>query len=150
MKKMIYFLLPLLLACAAGCTDYDLDRPDTKANRKVFKNITGLAADSSVKGVFAYADEFPGIDPLYCVVFTTTPETVAKIVEKRRMQKTDPSAGSLICASIPKSIEWWKAEEREISDCYVAEVKRNGVTDIKYYLWHDPQTGKCQFMMVYF
>ena len=150
MKNLLYCLLPLFLICAAGCTRYDPKHPDAKSNRKVFKIATGLVADSSVRDVLAYVDEFPGLDPLYCVKFTTTPETVAKIIENKKMKKTDPTAGSLICLSVPESIKWWSAEERKISDCYVAEVRRKGVIEIKYVLWHDPQTGKCQFMMVCF
>ncbi len=150
MRKMFYCLLPLFLICAAGCTDYDLEHPDAKANRKVFKIATDLAADSSVKDVFAYADEFPGLDPLYCVKFTTTPETVAKIIEKKKMKKTDPSAGDDVWHFLPDSIEWWNLEDRKDSDCYVAEVKRKGVIEIEYVLWHNPQTGKCHFLMVCF
>jgi len=149
MKKHLSFLFALLLLCAAGCTKYDPNTPDTKGNKKAFKSMAGIVPASDIKGILAYADEFSGIDPLYCMVFTATPDAVARIVERRKMKKTDPAEWHENF-SVPPSIKWWNAEERKISDFYVAEVKRNGVTDIMYYLWHDPKTGKCQFMMVCF
>ena len=149
MKNLLYCLLPLFLVCAAGCSDYDLEHPDAKPNRKVFKIATGLVADSSVRDVLAYADEFP-IDPLYCVVFTTTPETVAKIIQKNEMKKTEPPAGDDVWHFLPDSLEWWNVEDRKDSDVYYAEVRRDGILEIVYVLWHNPQTGKCHFLKVYF
>ena len=147
MKKRLSFLFGLLLLCAAGC--YDPDTPDTKWNKKAFRNMTGLVPDSGIRGIRAHEELFPPVDPIFCMAFTATPEAVARIVAKRKMKKTEPSE----CHEnffVPPSIKWWNAEERKISDYYVAEVKRNGVTDVMYFLWHDPKTGKCQFMMVYF
>lgn len=147
MKKHLSFLFGLLLLCAAGCPDSR--KPDTRWNKKAFRNMTGLVPDSGIKGIRAYADEFSGIDPLYCMAFTATPEAVARIVDKRKMKKTVPSEWH-DNFHVPSSIKWWNAEERKISDYYVAEVKRDGTTETMYYLWHDPKTGKCQFMMVCF
>ncbi|MBP5781757.1 MAG: hypothetical protein J6X34_11070 [Clostridia bacterium] len=147
MKKHLSFLFALLLLCAAGC--YDPDTPDTKWNKKAFRNMTGLVPDSGIKGIRAHEELFPPVDPIFCMTFTATPEAVARIVEKRKMKKTDPSEWHENF-SVPPSIKWWNAEERKISDFYVAEMKRDGVTETMYYLWHDPKTGKCQFMMVYF
>ena len=149
MKKYLNFLFGLLLLCAAGCIKYDSNVPDTKGNKKAFRNMTGIVPDSGIKGIHAHAEEFIGFDPLYCMAFTATPEAVVRIVDKRKMKKAIPSE----CHDnfyVPPSIKWWNAEERKISDYYVAEVKRNGTTEIMYYLWHDPKTGKCQFMMVCF
>ena len=149
MKKYLSFLFGLLLLCAAGCIKYDSNVPDTKGNKKAFRNVTGIVPDSGIKGIYAHAEEFIGFDPLYCMAFTATPEAVVRIVDKRKMKKAIPSE----CHDnfyVPPSIKWWNAEERKISDYYVAEVKRNGTTEIMYYLWHDPKTGKCQFMMVCF
>ena len=147
MKKHLSFLFGLLLLCAAGCTDSRT--PDTRWNKKAFRNMTGLVPDSGIKGIRAHEELFPPVDPIFCMAFTATPEAVARIVEKRKMKKTDPSEWHEDF-SVPSSIKWWNAEERKISDYYVAEVKRNGTTEIMYYLWHDPKTGKCQFMMVCF
>ena len=147
MKKHLSFLFGLLLLCAAGCPDSR--KPDTRWNKKAFRNMTGLVPDSGIKGIYAHEELFPPVDPTFCMAFTATPEAVARIVEKRKMKKTDPSEWHENF-SVPSSIKWWNAEERKISDYYVAEVKRDGVTDVMYFLWHDPKTGKCQFMMVYF
>ena len=147
MKKYLSFLFGLLLLCAAGC--YDPDTPDTKWNKKAFRNMTGLVPDSGIKGIRAHEELFPPVDPTYCMAFTATPEAVARIVDKRKMKKTVPSEWH-DNFHVPSSIKWWNAEERRISDYYVAEVMRNGTTEIMYYLWHDPKTGKCQFMMVCF
>ena len=147
MKKHLSFLFGLLLLCAAGC--YNPDTPDTKWNKKAFRNMTGLVPDSGIKGIYAHEELFPPVDPTFRMAFTATPEAVARIVAKRKMKKTEPSEWHENF-SVPSSIKWWNAEERKISDYYVAEVKRDGVTDTMYYLWHDPKTGKCQFMMVCF
>ena len=147
MKKYLSFLFGLLLLCTAGC--YDPDTPDTKWNKKAFRNMTGLVPDSGIKGIRAHEELFPPVDPTYCMAFTATPEAVARIVDKRKMKKTVPSEWREDFR-VPSSIKWWNAEERKISDYYVAEVMRNGTTDVMYFLWHDPKTGKCQFIMVYF
>ena len=149
MKKYLSFLFGLLLLCATGCTRYDPNIPDTKGNKKAFRNMTGVVPGSDVKGIRAYADEFIGFDPFYCMAFTATPEVVARIVDKRKMKKTEPNKWDENF-HVPSSIKWWNAEERKISDYYVAEVKRNGTTDVMYFLWHDPKTGKCQFVLMGF
>ena len=41
MKKLLAFLGVALMLFAAGC-DYDSTRPDTKKNRKMFENMTGI------------------------------------------------------------------------------------------------------------
>ena len=149
MKKYLSFLFGLLLLCAAGCTKYDSNTPDTKGNKKAFRNMTGFVPDSRIKGIRVYADEFSGIDPLYCMAFTATPGAVARIVGMREMKKTIPSEWH-DNFHVPSSIKWWNAEERKRSDYYVAKEMRDGTLDVVYYLWHDPKTGKCQFMVVYF
>ena len=147
MKRHLCFLFALLLLCAAGCCDPN--KPDTKWNKKAFQSMTGLVPDSGIKGIYAHEEIFPPVDPIFCMAFTATPEAVARIVAKRKMKKTDPSEWHENF-SVPQPLKWWNAEERKISDYYVAEVKRNGTTDVMYYLWHDPKTGKCQFMEVCF
>ena len=72
MKKHLSFLFALLLLCAAGC--YDPDTPDTKWNKKAFRNMTGLVPDSGIKGIRAHEELFPPVDPIFCMAFTATPE----------------------------------------------------------------------------
>ena len=149
MKSCLGFLLALLMLCLRSCSGYDPDHPDTKGNKDAFESMTELVPDSDIKGIYAFAEEFLGFDPLYCMAFTATPEAVARIVEKRKMKKMDaPPLDEDF--SVPQPLKWWNAEERKKSDYYVAREMRNGTTYAKYYLWHDPKTGKCQFMVVYF
>lgn len=149
MKTCLGFLFALPLLCLKRCTGYDSNTPDTERNKKAFKSMTGLVPDFNIKGIYAHAEEFFGFDSLYCMAFTAPPEAVARIVEKRNMKKMDTPPRDEDF-SVPEPLKWWNAEERKISDYYVAEVMRDGTTDVVYYLRHDPKTGKYQFMVVYF
>ena len=87
MKRLLVFLGALLLL-AAGCSDYDTEHPDTKSNRKLFSNLTGVKADAGIREVYAYADEL-GFDAHYCLAFKATPEAVERIVKKMKLMKKD-------------------------------------------------------------
>ena len=148
MKKLLAFLGVALMLFAAGC-DYDSTRPDTKKNRKMFENMTGIKADRNIRKVYAYADYFPGIDPLFCLAFEATPEAVARIVKKKQLEKKDREKDALLwepgCSPHP-SRSWWNAEERNKSDLY----HKNDEKHREFYsLWHDPKTGKCQILAFY-
>ena len=149
MKKLLAFLGVALMLFASGC-DYDSTRPDTKKNRKMFENMTGIKADRNIRKVYAYADYFPGIDPLFCLAFEATPEAVARIVKKKQLEKKDREKdGSLwnLGFSVLPSEPWWNAAERDKSTLYFRDDEKH---EVWYYLWHDPKTGKCQFLIVYY
>ena len=138
MKLLVFFLTAAAVFFSAGCTRYDHDTPDTGANRKVFKLITGIAPDGKVKKIYAYADEL-GVDPLYCAGFTAEPQVVEQIVKKLNMSKQISSSDGADLG--PDSIPWWNIEERKKSRLYKAENKKSRII---WYLWHDPENGKCQ------
>ena len=149
MKKLLAFLGAVLILCAAGCSYYDPVHPDTKSNRKLFTSLTGVKADKSIRKVYVYADEFSGIDPFYCLAFEATPEAVARIVKKNRLEKKDREKDKFLwepgfSPHPPRS--WWNAEERNKSDLYHKDDEKHRA---HYSLWHDRKTGKCQFLAVY-
>ena len=149
MRKLWAFLGVALMLLAAGC-GYDSDRPDTKKNRRLFTSLTGVKADKDIRKVYAYADYFPGIDPLFCLAFEATPEAVARIVKKKQLEKKDREKdGGLwdLRFSVLPSEPWWNAEERDKSTLYYGYDKKH---EVGYYLWHDPKTNKCQFLAVCF
>ena len=121
MKKLLAFLGVALMLFAAGCSYYDSVHPDTKKNRKLFSSLAGVKADKDIRKVYAYADYFPGIDPLFCLAFEATPEAVARIVKKNRLEKKDREKDKFLwepgfSPHPPRS--WWNAEERNMSDLY--------------------------------
>ena len=140
MKLLIFCLTTAVLFFLIGCTRYNHDIPDTGANRKVFKLITGIAPDSKVKKIYAYADEL-GIDPLYCAAFTATPQAVKQIIQKLNMKKQISSADGADLG--PDSISWWSIEERKKSQLYKAENEKQRTI---HYLWYAPETGQCQLL----
>ena len=149
MRKLRAFLGALLVLCAAGCSNYDSVHPDTKSNRKLFTSLTGVKADKSIREVYVYADEFPYIDADYCLAFKATPEAVARIVKKNRLEKKDREKDKFLwepgfSPHPPRS--WWNAEERNMSDLYHKDDEKHREF---YSLWHDPKTGKCQCLVVY-
>ena len=149
MRKLRAFLGALLVLCAAGCSNYDSVHPDTKSNRKLFTSLTGVKADKSIREVYVYADEFPYIDADYCLAFKATPEAVARIVKKNRLEKKDREKDKFLwepgfSPHPPRS--WWNAEERNKSDLYHKDDEKHRA---HYSLWHDRKTGKCQFLAVY-
>ncbi len=149
MKKLLAFLGAVLVLCATGCSYYDSVHPDTKSNRKLFTCLTGVKADKDIRKVYAYADYFPGIDPFYCLAFEATPEAVARIVKKNQLEKKDREKDELLWEpgfSPPSPCSWWNAEERNKSDLYHKKDEKHRAF---YGLWHDPKTGKCQFLAVY-
>ena len=149
MKKLLAFLGAVLVLCAAGCSNYDSVHPDTKSNRKLFTSLTGVKADKSIRKVYVYADEFSGIDPYYCLAFEATPEAVARIVKKSQLGKKDREKDEGLWDpgfSPHPPRPWWNAEERNKSDLYCKDDEKHRAF---YSLWHDPKTGKCQFLAVY-
>ena len=140
MKLLIFCLTTAVLFFLIGCTRYNHDIPDTGANRKVFKLITGIAPDSKVKKIYAYADEL-GIDPLYCAAFTATPQAVKQIIQKLNMKQQISSANGADLG--PDSISWWSIEERKKSQLYKAENEKQRTI---HYLWYAPETGQCQLL----
>ena len=150
MRKLLAFLGVALMLLAAGCSYYDSVHPDTKKNRKLFTSLTGVKADKDIRKVYAYADEFSGFDPLYCLAFEATPEAVARIVKKKQLEKKDREKDDglwvLGFSGLP-SAPWWNAAERDKSTLYFRNDEKH---EVCYYLWHDPKTGKCQFLIVYF
>ena len=144
MKRLLVFLGALLLL-AAGCSDYDTEHPDTKSNRKLFSNLTGVKADAGIREVYAYADEL-GFDAHYCLAFKATPEAVERIVKKMKLVKKDRVKDWSLWSDGPTHdwLPWWNIKERESSNLYHKEVEQKEVN----FLWHDPKTGKCRLLVM--
>ena len=140
MKFFDVYLAVTVIFFSAACTRYDHNVPDTEANRKVFRMLTGITPGKEISHIYAYADEF-GADPLYCAAFMTTAQVVEQIVQNLKMQKHPSSADGT--PSGPENISWWNSKERQKSQLYKAENKKQRVI---YCLWHDRQTGKCQLL----
>lgn len=141
MKRFLLCLTAVFVLFASGCTPYDHATPDTKANRKIFKSITRIAPDSTVKNLYAYADEFIK-DPLYCAAFTAPPQTVEKIIKKLDLKKQPPEENCDLDLGPANFIPWWKPELRKNSQLYKAHILHKVI----YFLWYDPKTEQCHIM----
>ena len=138
-KKAFLYGFAFLMICIGSCgTPYDAEKPDTEANRKGFKLLFGFPPGPGVRDLYFYADEFCLKDPLYCASFTAEEAVVERIIRERNMLRWyDPTDAG------PDTLPWWNAKEREKSLQYVHKSERERTL---YSLWHDPETGKCQFM----
>lgn len=143
MHKITFFLFCFFLLFLFGCSRYDVKTPDTKANRNGFANIIGIQPGDEVREVYFYADEL-GFDPLYCFAFLSSSRPVEEIIKRFQLAKKENTVWKNPFP-VPSDLFWWNADERKISDFYFAKVKHN---EILYYFWHNPRTGKCQFMKV--
>ncbi len=146
MTKICILLLVSFLTIV-GCSRYEPEKPDAPANRKGFKAITRIEPGMDVKNVYFYADEFSGINPLYCMAFQASRKTVERIVEELNMTESNSVVTKEPLVNIPAKLKWWNAESRRKSKFYFV---REEASKSEYFFWHDPVTGECQFMMFCF
>lgn len=141
-KTFFLYFLSFVMLCLGSCgTQYDAELPNTDANKKGFEILTGIPPGKNIRNIYFYADEFCLKDPLYCVAFTAEIETVRCIINKRNMKQEKDVLNNIHLG--PESLSWWDRTERKKSLLYVA---KNDAERIEYFLWHNPENGKCQFM----
>ncbi len=132
----------LLLWCS--CSRYDVDKADSKANRRGFEQCFGFPAGDSVTGVYFFADEWGG-DAQYCLAFFAPQEVIDRIIREWELSLV-AAGGSAAPGGTVDSLPWWDAGERRDSKHYRYE---DEAQEISRQLWYNPETQKCQAVIVY-
>ena len=139
--KILPIFMAAVLLCAAGCSG-DPKHPDTRHNREMFEHLTRTKLSSGIKEIYGFSHDFD-IAPFYCLGFSATPEAVVRIVKNLGLKKQPESSSDTCIDRQMRNIPWWDKEERGRSELYsVNDTKMEMV----FSLWHDPKTGKCQFL----
>ncbi len=138
---MLARIAPVALAAAAavmgGCTDYDVDTPDTAANRKGFERHFKLEPDEDVAQVYYYADEL-GADVRYQLSFRCGRETIDEIISRLSLAEAPEDHGGLA----PRDdLTWWKPDSTSGRSHWVKE-RRN---EHFWELWYSAEDGKAYY-----
>ncbi|MCK5116663.1 MAG: hypothetical protein KAR44_08685 [Candidatus Aegiribacteria sp.] len=131
----ICFAFVTTLLC--GCTAYDVDTPDTAANRKGFERHLMLAPTDAVSQVYYYADEM-GADVRYQLSFKCDKTTIDQIVTGLSLSQAPAEYNGLA----PRDdLKWWKSDSikgrtlwvRERTDEYYWELWYSENDSVAYY-----------------
>jgi len=143
MRRIVFFILAIS-AILCSCSDYDVKKADTKANRNGFKTCFGFSPDSSVTGIYFFADEWGG-DAKYWLAFSAPQTVIEKIIQKWELKPAvaDWDTGT---GGSGDQFPWWNVEERREADYYCYD---NQKKEILRQLWYNPKTKKCQAALTY-
>lgn len=120
-------------------TNYNHDKVDTKANKKIFADFFGFQVTPDVQNLYAYADEL-GIDASYYLAFECNDSTIKKIKLKLDLQadKTETSFGGGLNSS---PTFWWDT-------AFINRAKSSSKKEknLYWYLWYDKPKKKAYFL----
>jgi hypothetical protein len=117
---------------------YDSNKPDTKSNRKRFREHLQVEPIDDVKNIYAYGD-FLGADYKVLIAFTCEKTTIDKIIAAKKMQltTTKDDDGLLFL----DKFKWWDKDKIEFLEPY----KVGKETEYWEYLWYDPTTKQAYY-----
>ena len=105
-RPPFWLILFGILFLAGACTEYDVDTPDTPANRRGFQSHIGFEPGTDVKRVYYYADEL-GADVQYQLSFQCSKEVADKIIGTLSLESMPPHQAGLE----PRvDLIWWKPD----------------------------------------
>ncbi len=142
-KNLMLSLAILTFACS--CSDYDWDKPDSKANRAGFESHFGFKPQKDVTNVYFFADEWGG-DASYWFAFSAPREVIDKIIQKWKLTSVEKNSDNYT-PPVTEALVWWNLEERKKSLRYEF---RDEAKEIECHLWYDPETQKCQVVIIYY
>lgn len=131
----IYFFFGLLMA---GCTDYDVDTPDTPANRSGFIKHFGFEPAGGVTEIYYYADEF-GADVRFQLAFKCPDEVAEQIIEKLSLLPSPDDDSGLD----PRSdLLWWKPDSTNGRSMWCKQTN-----DGQYHrvFWYSKEDGRAYY-----
>lgn len=111
---------------------YDSDKPDTKNNKKRFKEHLQIEPTADIKNIYAYGD-FLGIDYKVLIAFNCEQATIDKIVNVKNMRRTTKDDIGLFFLD---EFKWWNKDSVKMPEPYKVG------KDAQYwqYLWYDGKT----------
>ncbi len=112
--------------------------PDTKFNKKRFREFLEVEPTADVKGIYCYDDAI-GIDADYEFAFTCDDSTIQKIVKQLKLVKTvkDSAFGLGFGPNLP----WWDTAIISTIDPYW----KKGAHETFWYLWYDKKSKNAYF-----
>jgi hypothetical protein len=120
-------------------SDFDSKIPDTKSNKKRFKEFFGFDPTNDVKDIYCFFDPL-GFDPLYQLAFSCDKNTVLRIADELNLSK--PQSESFQ-TSIQQEFPWWhKADIDNLEPL----MKINDDRDYYYFLWYDTISKKAYYL----
>lgn len=111
---------------------YDSDKPDTRNNKKRFKDHLQVDPTSDVKDIYSYGD-FLGIDYKVLIAFSCDQITIDKIVATKKMKRSTQDDNGLLFLD---EFKWWNKDSIKMPEPYKVG------KDAEYweYLWYDPKS----------
>ena len=116
---------------------FDAYKPDTKFNKKRFKNFLQVELTYDIKNIYCF-DNAIGIDACYQFSFNCDTATVRKIIEKHQL-KLDTISDYMF--GLQYDFEWWDKKKIENLDLY------SWADDRRYfkYFWYDKTEQKAYY-----
>lgn len=128
------------IACCSGIfTDYDIDQPDTSANKEGFECHFGFPVPASVSDLYYFADEL-GADVKYQLGFITDQETIERIVSELDLTQGEPTFS---CTGLIYEFAWW---EKDAVNGLTPYWKSNQDNDYYWFLWFDPSSQRAYYI----
>ena len=120
-------------------TNYSQDKPDTKANKKIFADFFNFQVTPDVHNLYAYSDEL-GIDASYYLAFNCDDSTIKKIKQNLSLEvdNTETSFGGGLNSS---PTFWWDTTFMNRAKPLSKEEK-----NLYWYLWYDRHKKKAYFL----
>jgi len=115
---------------------FDAYKPDTKFNKKRFKDFLQVELTDDIKNIYCFGDAI-GIDAYYLFSFNCDTATVRKIIEKHQF-KLDTIANRTF--GFQDDFEWWDKKKIEKLDLYTWEGDRY----FKHF-WYDSTEQKAYY-----
>lgn len=143
MNKIIFFFILIVIY---SCTNYNVDKADTPANKRGFKNIVDVPLTPDVKQIYFYVDEFIQ-DPSYQLSFKCNQNTLNAIVIKHELTKEQKDTSTFVMPPGYPSFFWWDNKKLTTLEYHWKLDDRENEKLIE--LWYDPKDSTAYFIKVY-
>jgi len=118
---------------------FDAYKPDTKANKKRFKDFLGIEPTTDVRNILC-VDDVMGIDATYKFTFKCEDTTISKIIACLQLTKT--TNDNVTGISFGPKVDWW--DEIELST--LTPYWKKGEHETYWYLWYDKAGKQAWFL----
>lgn len=118
---------------------YDAYKPDTKANKKRFKEFLGVEPTADVKNIVCIDDAI-GIDATYKFSFQCDDSTIKKIAAKLLLVKTEKD--NVTGLNLGPEVPWWDVGRIMNLEPYW----KKGEHETYWYLWFDKIDKQAWFL----
>jgi hypothetical protein len=117
--------------------NFDAYEPDTKFNKKRFKEFLEVDLTPDVKNIYCFDDAI-GIDADYQFSFNCNPGTAQKIIKKLELT---PDKIHMDVSGLQHDFDWWDKKKVEKLDLY----SWKGESEYYKYFWYDQKEQKAYY-----